>query len=316
MDTIAPSKEIYDDFHSKEKKHEVIIDGQTYYWLLFSIRNRTDSEVIKITPQWHLFKNFYENKSNQDGKSVTRFIAKGIRAQIDIPKIIKVKCSNVKAIMQNGSFCKEVAYITLTKSDIGKYIFKNLQNLDIFELEDLRPEFLQIELFDELDSPLRLQTGHPTLVKVHLTSSEMNATNFRVSSHSNDLFPQNKNNKFAVKLPNKMTFLGKEPKISLSSILIWNRPNYSSDYDFFHRVIDSQGTHKNFWIQNPVQDIDDVVRQITNNLKNWLKIEMLNNQHILIEAKENITLTLGKDLAYLFGLSDVVPNAYATLHIG
>ena len=174
---------------------------------------------------------------------------------------------------------------------------------------------MQIELLDESDCPLRLQAVHPTIVKAHLTSSKMNTTNFRVSSHSNELFSGNKSNKFTVKLPNKITFFGEEPKLSLSSILIWNWPNYSSDYDFFHRVIDSQGTHKNFWIQNPVQDIDDVVRQITNNLKDWLKIEMLNNQHILIEAKENITLTLGKDLAYLFGLSDVVPNAYATLSL-
>ena len=101
----------------------------------------------------------------------------------------------------------------------------------------------------------------------------------------------------------------------MSSILIWNWPNYSSDYDFFHRVIDSKGSHKKFWVQNPVKDIDDLVRQIKSNLKEWVKIEMLESQHILIEAKENLTLTLGKDLSYLFGLSDTVPNGYAILSL-
>ena len=129
-------------------------------------------------------------------------------------------------------------------------MFKNFQILDNFELEELKPEFLQIELLDESDCPLRLQAVHPTIVKAHLTSSKMNTTNFRVSSHSNELFSGNKSNKFTVKLPNKITFFGEEPKLSLSSILIWNWPNYSSDYDFFHRVIDSKGSHKKFWIQN------------------------------------------------------------------
>ena len=290
MNTVAPSKKIYDEFHSK---HEVIIEGQTYYWILFAI----------------------DNESNQDGKGVPRFIAKEIRAQISIPKIIKIKCSNVKGIMKNGSFCKELAYIPISKSDFGKYIFKNFQILDNFELEELKPEYLQIELLDESDCPLRLQAGHPTIVKAHLTSSKMNTTNFRVSSHSNELFPGNKSNKFTVKLPNKIILFGEEPKLSLSSILIWNWPNYSSDYDFFHRVIDSKGSHKKFWVQNPVKDIDDLVRQIKSILKEWVKIEMLESQHILIEAKENHTLTLAKDLAYLFGLSDTVPNGYAILSL-
>ena len=50
-------------------------------------------------------------------------------------------------------------------------------------------------------------------------------------------------------------------------------------------------------------------------MKEWVKIEMLESQHILIEAKENHTLTLAKDLAYLFGLSDTVPNGYAILSL-
>ena len=117
-----------------------------------------------------------------------------------------------------------------------------------------------------------------------------------------------------MKLPNKLTFLGKEPKMLVSSVMLWNWPCYSSDYDFFYRVIDSEGTH-NFWVQNPIRDHDDMIMQISNNLKKWIRMEMLTNGHMLIEAKTKMSLTLGKHLSFVFGLSDAIPTAYATLRL-
>ena len=313
IDMKAPSMEFYNEFTYEDRKHEIIVNGEMYYWILFNMNYKIDGEVSKITPQWHHYNNLIKH-SKKDEKSVSSIEVTKIKAQINIPNIFKVKCSNVKSVMNNGSLCKDIATLPLSKSEVGKYVYKNFQNLENFDLEELKPEFLKIELTDEFDCTLRLQSGHPTLVKMHLNSSDMNTTIFRVSSHYSSLFPANVNNKFTVKLPNKLTFLGKEPKMSVSSIMLWNWPCYLSDYDFFYRVIDSEGTH-NFWVQNPIRDHDDMIMQISNNLKKWIKMETLTNGHMLIEAKTEVSLTLGKHLAFIFGLSDEIPTSYATFKL-
>ena len=108
-----------------------------------------------------------------------------IKSQLSIPKLIKILCPNVKPIMHNESFCKEIGILSLSKKDIGTYLYKNFQTLENFVLQELNPEYLKIELVDEFDNPLQLKSGPPTLVKAHLTSAEMNTVIVRVSSHKN-----------------------------------------------------------------------------------------------------------------------------------
>lgn len=228
------------------------------------------------------------------------------------PKIIKILCSNVEPIMKNNGFCKEIATIPLSKENIGTYLYKTLQNLINFELEDDDPVFLKIELVDQFDNPLNLDSGIATIIKIHLTSSEMNTFNIKVNSDHDELFPDNKNNKFMVKLAKKVQFLGKEPKISVSSIMYWNRICYSSDLDLFFRITDINGPNS-FWILNPVKDLDDVVEQFKNKTNPWIELETTSTGRMKIKAKEKVTLTLGKDMAYFFGWTTTPENNHASI---
>ena len=83
-------------------------------------------------------------------------------------------CPNVEPIIRNNAFCKEIATLALSREDIGTYVYKTVQNLIHFELEDDDPDFLKILLVDEFDNQLTLEPGIATIVKVHLISSEMN----------------------------------------------------------------------------------------------------------------------------------------------
>ena len=73
-----------------------------------------------------------------------------IKAGINIPRIIKITCSNVKAVMKNNGYCKEIGLLTLPKEDIGKYIHKDIYALQNFELQEKDPQLIQIELMMNL----------------------------------------------------------------------------------------------------------------------------------------------------------------------
>ena len=299
--------------------YQVKIDDETYYWGLFRLSNHTDSsESFKSTPYWNSLESYMLKSANTtkriflEGNPFWTMEIDSIKKSNLFPKIIKILCSNVEPIMKNNGFCKEIATIPLSKENIGTYLYKTLQNLINFELEDDDPVFLKIELVDEFDNPLNLDSGIATIIKIHLTSSDMNTLNIKVNSDHDELFPDNKNNKFTVKLAKKVQFLGKEPKISVSSIMYWNRICYSSDLDLFFRITDINGLN-NFWILNPVNDLDDVVEQFKNKTNTWIELETTSTGRMKIRAKEKITLTLGKDMAYFFGWTTTPENNYASI---
>ena len=84
--------------------------------------------------------------------------------------------------------------------------------------------------------------------------------------------------------------------------MFWNRICYSSDLDLFFRIIDINGSN-NFWIQNPVKDLDDVYEKFKDKVSPWIELETTTIGRIKIKAKEKVTLTLGKDMAYFLGLT-------------
>ena len=95
-------------------------------------------------------------------------------------------------------------------------------------------------------------------------------------------------------LAKKVQFLGKEPKISVSSIMYWNRICYSSDLDLFFRITDINGPN-NFWILNPVKDLDDVVEQFKNKMNTWIELETTSTGRMKIKAKEKALSVLSND---------------------
>ena len=263
---------------------QVKVNDQIYYWGLFSLGSLDAMEITSI------------------------------KAPFSIPKIIKIICPNVKPIMKNNAFCKEIAAITLSMEDVGTYLYKTVETLNNFELEDEDPDFLKIKLVDEFDSQLKLDSGTPTLIKAHLTSAEMNTINVKIDSDYNKLFPQNKNNKFSVKLAKKLQFLGKEPKICVSSVMFWNRLCYSSDLDLLYRIVDVNGIN-DFWIQNPIKDHDDIYEQFKYNVEPWIEVETTQLGNVKMKAKVKLIITLGKDMAYLLGWTNAPGNDYGTIEL-
>ena len=181
--------------------YQVKVDDQIYYWGLFRLSNHTDSlETFKSTPYWNSIQSSLIGSDNTrkifvDGSPFRTMEITSMNKN-SIPKIIKVLCPNVQSIMKNNGFCKEIASIPVSKEDLGTYLYKTVQNLINFELEDVDLDFLKIELVNEFDDLLNLDSGIATIIKIHLTSSEMNTFNIKVNSYHDELFPDNKNNKF------------------------------------------------------------------------------------------------------------------------
>ena len=96
--------------------------------------------------------------------------------------------------------------------------------------------------------------------------------------------------------------------------MFWNRICYSSDLDLFFRVTDINRPN-NFWILKPVKDLDDVYEQFKDKISQWIELETTAIGRIKIKAKEKVTLTLGKDMAYFLGWTTTPENKYASIEL-
>ena len=221
----------------------------------------------------------------------------------DIPKIIKVISPNVKSVLKNGSYCKEIGIISLLKSDIGKYYFKQFLSLENFELQDQIPDCIEINLVDQFDKPLNLDFGAATFVKLHLTSSKMNKFHLRITSEKNNIFSENSANKFDVELVKKIKFLNENPKMALTSIILWDSIYYSSDLDLRFKVKEGVNTHK-FIVNKSITNFNELLEDVKQKMKEWIDIEIKNEKYI-IKGKKNTSLHFSRDLAFMFGWSNI-----------
>ena len=284
-------KPTWEAFSLPNDDYKVLVDDQVYYWCKSFIELPENFALIEISD---------------------------IKAELIMPKIIKIISPNVKPIFKNGSYCKEIGLVSLSKTDAGKYIHRNIESLQNFELCDENPVSLEIKLQDEFDRDLRLDFGVATFIKAHLSSVEMEDIHIKVSSHPSDEFKNNTPGQFGIQLAKKLQFFEKDWKISVSSVMHWNRLCYSSALDMYFRIDYTENEDElfwEFWVQNPIEDYNDVVEYVKERLDPWVKMTLLPNRHIQMLAEQNVKLTVGKDLALFLGLRNKIIPTYHILEL-
>ena len=226
----------------------------------------------------------------------------------NIPKIVKIVCSNVKPIMKNEGHCHELGSLTLSKENNEKYVIKNFQTLKYLELHSQIPEFIEIKLLDESDNLLKLKSGlNPTFVKLHLESDKMNSDHINLSSHPNSTYNDNNTSKFGVRLAKKLEFFGKNPKIALTSMMIWNQLKLSSDLDLKFEMLINDSSHK-LVLPDSIKNVDEVIEYINKELSSYCYLFTTSERHLRIKSKSDLTIVLGRDLAYMLGCTDSLDN--------
>ena len=100
---------------------------------------------------------------------------------LQIPKIIKVVCPNVKPFITLDGYSREIGLIPINEEDNGKYINRKILSKEVFSLEDDRVKSLEIQFRDQNDNVLRLSDGLPFMVKLHAKEATMDQFCIHVS---------------------------------------------------------------------------------------------------------------------------------------
>ena len=103
-------------FSRYQSWYTIKVDDQLYYWGLYCFRPKIDHvEIHKNTINGDHFYSLLNLKDVEDHRQFEFMEISAIRAKINIPKIIKITCPNVKAIMNNNGYCKEIGMLTLSR---------------------------------------------------------------------------------------------------------------------------------------------------------------------------------------------------------
>jgi hypothetical protein len=145
---------------------------------------------------------------------------------LNLPKIIKVRCENIRDQIFNNTkekdllvFCPQIE----KQIDNNKtYFFHEFETRTYCTLENTILDHIKFDLVNEFDEALHLSTGVPTLLKLDIIAMEKSkkAFNLRIASDYHN------RSKFTVKLPQTLHF-NEDWRVNLSSI---NLPNTFSTF--------------------------------------------------------------------------------------
>ena len=142
----------------------------------------------------------------------------------ELPDIIKVQCDLIEPQIINNSYSQDLLVLSTDIQYTNNYFFHEIEKISFFPLLYNDVSEIRIKLVDEKNEQLQLSRGHATIVKLRFRKNTRMENNFyvRVSSKPNEIYPDNKPNKFSVQLPSTK-ILNSDWKVSLNSINIPNR---------------------------------------------------------------------------------------------
>jgi hypothetical protein len=147
---------------------------------------------------------------------------------LNLPKIIKVKCKNIRDQIFNGNhekdllvFCPEIHQQQQNQQQQQQhqtnYFFHEFESRTYCTFENTILDHITFDLVNEFNEPLHLDTGIPTLLKLDIIAMEKFKKSFNIRVASD---PHNRSN-FTIRLPQTLHF-NEHWNVSLSSI---NLPN-------------------------------------------------------------------------------------------
>lgn len=150
---------------------------------------------------------------------------------LNLPKIIKVKCKNIRDQIFNSSHEKDLLVfcpqIDKYKDEKSTYFFHEFESRTYCTLENTILDHITFDLVNEFNEALHLDTGVPTLLKLDVIAMEKAKKSFNIRIAS-DLVNRSD---FTIRLPQTLHF-DEHWRVSLSSI---NLPN---TFNTFNTVAD------------------------------------------------------------------------------
>jgi hypothetical protein len=152
---------------------------------------------------------------------------------LNLPKIIKVKCKNIRDQIFNNAhekdllvFCPEIQQQQQQQQQKTNYFFHEFESRTYCTFENTILDHITFDLVNEFNEPLHLDTGIPTLLKLDIIAMEKSKKSFNIRIASDSL---NRSN-FTIRLPQTLHF-NEHWHVSLSSINLPNTFNTFSTTD-------------------------------------------------------------------------------------
>lgn len=151
------------------------------------------------------------------------------------PQFIRIVSDDIRPQILNSEYSKDLVVFSPDYIESEGYVLRNIKNIDFVPLLNNTLSNFNIKLLDENNQQLQLTEGTATVIKLVLKKMPpmKESFNIRLTSAANALYPENKQNKFKVKLPTPLT-LNDTWKVSLNTI------SHPSNFSTFLEDINSR----------------------------------------------------------------------------
>jgi hypothetical protein len=252
---------------------KIIINGEVYLW--YSIGDKTVTYESGIVKPYH-----------PTG-----------------PASVKIQCKNIMPYMSSAGYCQDLGHITLPHVNSQTFHHHQFKNIEWFNLQTKNLESLDIRLVDGDGAALKFEDGFSTLVKLHFKKEMEERIYVRIDSKKTGLYPDNNAAIFKIKLPDRLSLLGKW-KVGLSSIIYEQEfiRYFNKKFYIGMRYKDENGefVDKTLNITNcgNMEQVFKIAKQELEKCANLtIKSERL---HIMFTTRAQVLMS--EDLAILFGM--------------
>lgn len=246
------------------------------------------------------------------------------------PNLIKVQTNIITPQILNNTYSRDLLVFSPTFTKSTNYYYKHF-NKQYIPISNTSIQNIGIKLVDENNQYLQLSAGHATIVRLNFRKMKSGGEKFyvRVTSDKNNEFPNNKNYKFKVRLPQTL-YLSNNWKVSLASI------NYANTFGtFLHEEAErifvirdySNCEHPSqppedyvytFIGENRIYDVNDIITELNDKflkLKKLGSAELTNKNRLKINLKLTTALIVMSEsvagiLGYNVDFSNNQPQTY------
>ena len=235
---------------------------------------------------------------------------------LEKPKIINVVSSNIVSSIFNNDFQQCLKQYTVAEYDVGRYVQHEFEDLEFSRIYNKSIDKFEVKFLDHNFKKIRLRQGLPSYIKLIFSPMMNNEEHIRISSESNNLYPDNSPSNFSVELPKILDYsFKKNPKVALTRISLQNKwklmPGLS--LDFFVHDLEENETHFIKCDKNngprTCQDIRTWFEQLTKR-NNVISLKKQNDGSYTIVFNKKAIVIFGRDLSQILGFGFVDKFAY------
>lgn len=273
--------------------------------------------------------NILNNSTNINGDNYFPFrcLPKLTYAEINLsnmlkpkyPKIVKVRCDNIRDQIFNEKHAKDLAIFCPEITKNQNFFWHEFETTTFSVLENTLLNDVSFKLVDENNEQLLLKTGIPTVLKLDIQAMSKNKKSFnvRVTSDKQNLHPHNTRSSFNINLPQTL-FLNENWKVALSSI---NLPNVFNTFPmedlvlgflYLDNGVSKKIEHfipqKNYTQDEIVDEFNFFLQRNKDNVyigKAYEEIPSNGSEKVLvIEMRKKGSLIVPRDVAHLIGYTE------------